>query len=58
MSRVLDLTRELVSRPSVTPEDAGCQRLISDRLLPLGFQVEWFFCGSVSNVLLTRNNFV
>ncbi len=54
MSRVLDLTRELVSRPSVTPEDAGCQRLISDRLLPLGFQVEWFFCGSVSNVLLTR----
>jgi succinyl-diaminopimelate desuccinylase len=54
MSRVLDLTRELVARPSVTPDDAGCQRLISERLLPLGFNVEWFLCGAVSNVLLTR----
>jgi len=56
MSTVLDLTRELTARPSVTPDDAGCQRLISDRLLPLGFDVEWFLCGAVSNVLLTRGN--
>ena len=54
MSRMLDLTRELVARPSVTPEDAGCQRLIAERLLPLGFEVEWFLCGDVSNVLFTR----
>jgi succinyl-diaminopimelate desuccinylase len=54
MSRVLELTRELVARPSVTPDDAGCQRLICERLLPLGFEVEWFLCGAVSNVLLTR----
>ena len=54
MSRVLDLARELVARPSVTPDDAGCQRLICERLLPLGFQVEWFLCGDVSNVLITR----
>lgn len=54
MSRTLDLTRELVARPSVTPEDAGCQRLIAERLLPLGFDVEWFLCGEVSNVLFTR----
>ena len=56
MSRVLELTRELVARPSVTPDDAGCQRLISERLLPLGFNVEWFLCGAVSNLLLTRGH--
>jgi succinyl-diaminopimelate desuccinylase len=54
MSKVLELTRELVARPSVTPADAGCQKLICDRLLPLGFEAEWFLCGEVSNVLLTR----
>jgi len=54
MSKVLDLTIELTARPSITPDDAGCQRLIVERLLPLGFNVEWFFCGEVSNVLLTH----
>jgi succinyl-diaminopimelate desuccinylase len=54
MSTVLELTRELVARPSITPDDAGCQQLICERLLPLGFRVEWFLCGRVSNVLLTH----
>jgi succinyl-diaminopimelate desuccinylase len=54
MSKVLKLTTELTARPSITPHDAGCQRLIAERLLPLGFGVEWFLCGDVSNVLLTR----
>jgi succinyl-diaminopimelate desuccinylase len=51
---VLELTRELISRPSVTPDDAGCQKLIVDRLLPKGFKAEWFLCGEVTNVLITR----
>lgn len=54
MSKVLQLTTELTARPSITPDDAGCQRLIAERLLPLGFEVEWFLCGDVSNVLFTR----
>jgi succinyl-diaminopimelate desuccinylase len=54
MSKVLDLTRELTARPSITPDDAGCQQLICERLLPLGFTAEWFLCGEVSNLLLTR----
>ena len=54
MSLVLDLTQELTARPSVTPDDAGCQQLICERLLPLGFNVEWFLCGEVSNVLFTH----
>ncbi len=51
-----NLPNELVARPSVTPDDAGCQRLITERLLPLGFDVEWFLCGDVSNVLITRGS--
>jgi succinyl-diaminopimelate desuccinylase len=54
MSKVLDLTVELVSRASLTPQDAGCQRLIADRLLPLGFDIEWAHCGDVINILLTH----
>jgi succinyl-diaminopimelate desuccinylase len=54
MSRTLDLTRELVARPSLTPDDAGCQHLITERLMPLSFDIEWFLCGEVSNVLITR----
>ena len=40
MSRTLELTRELVARPSITPNDAGCQQLIAERLIPLGFAME------------------
>jgi succinyl-diaminopimelate desuccinylase len=54
MSQVIRLTRELTARRSITPDDAGCQRLIRERLLPLGFNCEWFICGDVSNVLFTR----
>ena len=54
MSNVLELTTELTARPSITPDDAGCQHLIAERLLPLGFNVEWFLCGEVSNVLFTH----
>ncbi len=53
-SNVIDLCRALVTRPSVTPDDAGCQQLIVERLLPLGFEAKWYYCGDVTNVLLTR----
>ncbi len=53
-SKTLEFTRELVARPSVTPDDQGCQESIVERLLPLGFQAEWFLCGEVTNVLITR----
>jgi succinyl-diaminopimelate desuccinylase len=44
------LTCELVSRPSVTPEDAGCQALIGERLAALGFRLEAMPFGEVSNL--------
>ena len=40
MSRTLQLTEQLLSRPSVTPEDAGCLDIITARLVPLGFECE------------------
>jgi len=39
-SATLTLTKELVSRPSVTPDDKGCQQLLIDPLEPLGFKPE------------------
>jgi len=46
---VLELARELVRRPSVTPEDAGCQALMMDRLERIGFEVEPMRFGEVEN---------
>ncbi|MBL4671608.1 MAG: succinyl-diaminopimelate desuccinylase [Arenicella sp.] len=36
----LDLTKQLLAAKSVTPEDAGCQALMSDRLRAVGFEIE------------------
>ncbi|MCF6263368.1 MAG: succinyl-diaminopimelate desuccinylase [Xanthomonadales bacterium] len=54
MSMVLDLTRDLIRRPSITPADEGCQVLIADYLAAFGFTCEWFNRGDVSNVLLSH----
>ncbi|MGA0572645.1 succinyl-diaminopimelate desuccinylase [Variovorax sp. VNK109] len=45
MSRTLQLTEQLVSCASVTPEDASCQSLIAARLAPLGFRCETIVSG-------------
>lgn len=45
MSRTLRLTEQLISRPSVTPDDAGCQEIIAARLAPLGFICETISSG-------------
>lgn len=50
----LDLTRALIARPSVTPEDAGCLDLIASRLAPLGFVCERIDGGGVSNLWARR----
>ncbi|MFN4265398.1 MAG: succinyl-diaminopimelate desuccinylase [Aquabacterium sp.] len=38
MSETVRLTEALISLASVTPEDGGCQDLITSRLKPLGFE--------------------
>ena len=40
MSRTLQLTEELIARPSVTPDDAQCLEILVQRLEPMGFACE------------------
>ncbi|MFT2111041.1 succinyl-diaminopimelate desuccinylase [Marinomonas sp. 2405UD68-3] len=48
-SPTLELAIDLMSRPSVTPEDAGCQELMINRLEAIGFTVEKMPFGDVKN---------
>ncbi|MEL6711129.1 MAG: succinyl-diaminopimelate desuccinylase [Pseudomonadota bacterium] len=50
----LQLACDLMARESVTPEDAGCQTLIQQRLTACGFQTEPLPCGSVQNLWARR----
>jgi succinyl-diaminopimelate desuccinylase len=54
LSSVLDLTRELIARQSVTPEDAGCQALLAARLSRAGFRCEDVTVNGVANLWARR----
>jgi succinyl-diaminopimelate desuccinylase len=45
MSSTLRLAEQLISRPSVTPDDAGCQAIIAARLKTLGFECKTIVSG-------------
>ena len=45
MSDTLRLLEALLARPSITPDDRGCQALVSERLVPLGFACETLTFG-------------
>ena len=49
-----DACEDLIARPSVTPEDAGCQALMMTRLQQIGFAVEPMRFGDVDNFWATR----
>ncbi|MFT4179074.1 MAG: succinyl-diaminopimelate desuccinylase [Thermomonas sp.] len=50
MSDVVSLTCELIAQHSVTPDDAGCQQLIAQRLHAAGFAIEHLRFGEVDNL--------
>ena len=50
----LALTGELISRCSVTPDDAGCQSLIGERLKKCGFNITHLPCADVTNLWATH----
>ncbi|MDO5505115.1 MAG: succinyl-diaminopimelate desuccinylase [Pseudoxanthomonas suwonensis] len=54
MSDVLQLTRDLIARRSITPEDAGCQALIAECLQASGFSIEHLRFGEVDNLWATH----
>ena len=49
-SATLNLSKSLIARRSVTPEDAGCQALLAERLAALGFHIEHLRFGEVDNL--------
>ena len=56
MSDTLQLAQALLQRRSITPDDAGCQQLLSERLAPLGFVSEPMPFGEVQNLWLRRGD--
>jgi len=56
MSETLELAKDLVGRASVTPEDAGCQKLMRERLEAIGFRSEDLAFGDVSNFWARRGD--
>jgi succinyl-diaminopimelate desuccinylase len=56
VTEVLDLTKVLIARASITPDDAGCQALIAERLERAGFQCEHLRFGAVHNLFATHGS--
>src|SRR5688572_15873656 len=52
----LALSKELIARRSVTPEDGGCQQVLAERLVRAGFSCESVVCGEVTNLWARRGN--
>ncbi|HEY4448639.1 MAG TPA: succinyl-diaminopimelate desuccinylase [Steroidobacteraceae bacterium] len=56
MSQAVELTRDLISRRSVTPADEGCQPLLAQRLERIGFVIEPLPFGNVANLWARRGD--
>lgn len=56
MTETLELLKELIKRPSVTPEDSGCQDLLAERLVKLGFKDERLIFADTQNQWLRRGD--
>ena len=55
-SAVLSLACDLIARPSVTPEDAGCQTLMAEWLQRLGFVIEPMVFHDTTNLWARRGD--
>jgi succinyl-diaminopimelate desuccinylase len=55
-NETLELAKALIARRSITPADEGCQKMIVDRLVPLGFKAETFQCGDVTNLWIRHGD--
>ena len=56
MEKTLALACELIRRPSVTPEDAGCQALMMEQLDAMGFSCTPLRFGDVDNFWAERGD--
>jgi succinyl-diaminopimelate desuccinylase len=53
-SPTIELAQDLIRRQSVTPEDANCQDMLTERLERLGFTAEQMNFGEVKNLWLRK----
>lgn len=53
-SDTLQLAQDLIARRSLTPDDAGCQEILLERLAALGFAIEKMRFGNVDNFWARR----
>ena len=56
MSKTLELAKALIARRSLTPDDAGCQEIMIERLSSLGFRIENMRFGNVDNFYARRGD--
>lgn len=56
MSKTLELAKALIARRSLTPDDAGCQEILIERLKVLGFSIENMRFGPVDNFYARRGS--
>ncbi|MGY3866110.1 succinyl-diaminopimelate desuccinylase [Aeromonas bivalvium] len=56
MSDVIALAKDLIRRPSVTPQDEGCQTLMAERLARLGFVIEPMVFEDTTNLWARRGS--
>ena len=55
-NKTLELAKSLISRPSVTPNDKGCQAIMIDRLEKIGFKIHPLKFGDVDNFWATHGD--
>lgn len=53
-SQITALAQALIQRPSISPDDQGCQQLIADKLSAVGFQLEWLPFNDTLNLWATH----
>ncbi len=56
MSDTISLLKELIARPSITPDDAGCQDILRQRLEKIGFGCESLRFNQTDNLWARRGN--
>mgnify|MGYP001829213848 CR=1 FL=1 len=55
-SATLQLASDLIARPSITPDDAGCQAMLIERLSAIGFECETMVFDDVTNLWARRGS--
>lgn len=53
---VIQLAKDLISRPSISPDDQGCQVLLTERLKKIGFTIESMPFGNTLNFWAHRGS--